>query len=530
MTNTSTKENNIIDTRSVAVEDEPYKELEQTQPNENIKFIELENISKNKYNRKQLADTTENHETEENLPNINDYDIEEIELDETLSALANAEIMSKHYQVPNIIIKSLFNLNFNKKKPFTNRYGNFGKSNSNEDDVSNFLLALEKQIVEFVLKSEQDSLKLSPMNSYYRLLSHQLADYYHLGHILSSMVLYKINTSLINADDETKRHAEFDESGNIKPLDFKSLKFDPKEKLNRIKLSEIYERHKDFFEKYRDSLVNEFENLNLINSTPIIPYPDSFYPNSNLQSQLSTGNHRDINGRDSDFDDSEDDAEIIVGDDSSVSQNETDSNSKQRNRRRSKGYVHREYNNQYYYQPYGCYGGPPGSHLTQQPIYPNVVPMPGVIPVASPPLGSPAVSAPYYYYPVMPAVNTDNSREETSENAASCENTEDGSPVTPSTQSPGSPVGPQILNQATYSPVVPMPSLSGIPQVLPNGLGINPRGVYSYQYYPVPGPPGSAPLPMMYYDNNNGYSNRGGKRYNRRGRHGRHGDKFVETS
>lgn len=538
MTTNSKKEHNLINTYSVTVEkDETKEKREQERPEKDIGSVEIKDSSMNNLNGKKAADTAETSENEEIHLDINNYDIEEIELDETLSALENAEILAKHYQVPNIIIKSLFNLNFNKKKPFTNRYGSGNlKGDLIEDDVGKFLLALEKQIIEFVLKSEQDSLKLNPMNSYYRLLSHQLADYYHMGHILSndgtSMVLYKINTSLINADDETKKHAKFDQSGNIKPLDFRSLKFDPKEKLNRIKLAEIYELHKGFFEKYKDSLVNEFEGLHFVNSPPIISYPDSFHSNPNIQPLISAGNYRNADGRGSVFDDSEDDAEVVVGGENPSGQSESDNSTKQKNERRGKGFGRRAYSNQYYYQPYGYYSGPaPATHVPQQSMYPNVVPMPGVIPVTSPPIGSPTIPAPYYYYPIIPAASTDDTNDEKIENG---ENPDNASPATPSTQSSGSPVGPQIINPATYSPiasVLPIPNVSGIPPVAPNGQsGVNPRGMYSYQYYPVPGPPGSAPMPMMYYDTNSAYSNRGGKRYNRRGRNGRHGDKYVETS
>lgn len=146
-----------------------------------------------------------------------------------------------HYAVPEILIKSLFDLNTRNRSD-----GSLTRSNDRE-----FILNLEAEIIEFIMKPNVDSWKLTPLNSYYRLLTHKLAEYYNLGHILSndgySMVLFKINTSLINADDETKKKAKFDQEGNIRPLDFRNLKFDPKEKLNRVKLAELYRNYKDRF-------------------------------------------------------------------------------------------------------------------------------------------------------------------------------------------------------------------------------------------------------------------------------------------
>ncbi|KAF6010432.1 hypothetical protein HII13_003207 [Brettanomyces bruxellensis] len=149
--------------------------------------------------------------------------------------------ISSGYKVPEILVKSLFDMNSR------NRTSD-GRIRSSD---RMFVLNLESEIVDFIVKPNVDSWKLTPLNSYYRLLTHKLAEYYNLGHILSndgySMVLFKINTSLVNADDEIKRTAKFDEDGNIKPLDFRNLKFDPMEKLNRVKLSQIYGAYKEKF-------------------------------------------------------------------------------------------------------------------------------------------------------------------------------------------------------------------------------------------------------------------------------------------
>lgn len=57
-----------------------------------------------------------------------------------------------------------------------------------------FALRLEHDITCF-LDSTHDSIELKPMNSYYRLLSHQVSDYYQLGHIVSpngaTVILFK---------------------------------------------------------------------------------------------------------------------------------------------------------------------------------------------------------------------------------------------------------------------------------------------------------------------------------------------------
>lgn len=208
----------------------------------------------------------------------------EIPLDSGTTDLQNVEILSKHYQIPNILIKSLFDLNNKRKTQLLNGFNSAGSTTANSGtpgDVCKFILELEAEIIEFIVKPSVDSWKMKPLNSYYRLLSHQLADYYHLGHILSndgsSMVLFKINTSLINADDETKKNAKFDQSGNIRPLDFRNLKFDPQEKLNRIKLADLYNAYKDTFYKgdYKSNtntntdndgqagITNEFSNLRM---------------------------------------------------------------------------------------------------------------------------------------------------------------------------------------------------------------------------------------------------------------------------
>lgn len=47
-----------------------------------------------------------------------------------------------------------------------------------------FIIDLENSIVSFI-ESNAESYELRPMNSYYRLLSHQIADYHHLKHALA---------------------------------------------------------------------------------------------------------------------------------------------------------------------------------------------------------------------------------------------------------------------------------------------------------------------------------------------------------
>ncbi|KAG7749050.1 hypothetical protein KL912_002112 [Ogataea haglerorum] len=145
--------------------------------------------------------------------------------------------LSDAYDVPEILVRSLFNMN--------------GRNNQSNLNDRKFIINLESEIIEFIVKPNVDSWKMTPLNSYYRLLTHKLAEYYNLGHILSndgySMVLFKINTSLVNADDETKKSAAFDDEGNIKPLDFRNIKFDPMEKLDRIRVSEIFENYKSHF-------------------------------------------------------------------------------------------------------------------------------------------------------------------------------------------------------------------------------------------------------------------------------------------
>lgn len=87
-----------------------------------------------------------------------------------------------------------------------------------------FILRFEMEIISFINSTEVDSWKLNPLNSYFRLLTHQVAEYYQLGHILLkdgvSMVIFKNNTSAINgAHGETPR--------------------DHREKLNRRRLGDI---------------------------------------------------------------------------------------------------------------------------------------------------------------------------------------------------------------------------------------------------------------------------------------------------
>lgn len=189
-----------------------------------------------------------------------------IKLDESLSGLENIGILAEHYKIPSILIKSLLGLNDKKAKKYLNSNvnNNLGSSGMGKDNVSKFILDLETELIDFIVTPSMDSWKLNPLNSYYRLLSHQLADYYHLGHILSndgsSMVIFKVNTSLVNADDETKKNAIFDQSGNIKPLSFKDLEFDANEKLNRIKLLDLYNAYMEFFTNKYIQVQNERQN------------------------------------------------------------------------------------------------------------------------------------------------------------------------------------------------------------------------------------------------------------------------------
>lgn len=423
-------------------------------------------------------------------------DIEKIELDNTLSALVNADKLADEYQVPNIIIKSLFNLNFNKKKPYQN-YGvvsGHGTIKDEEDDVSKFLLKLETQIFEFVLKSEQDSMKLSPMNSYYRLLSHQLAEYYRLGHILSndgtSMVFYKINTSLINADDETKKHAKFDQSGNIKPLDFKDLKFDPREKLNRVKLAEIYKEYHEFFDNHQDSLVNDFDNLQLRPNPMMVP--DYYHYNLRMkQRPRNSSFHNEENDED---DDDESEAQIIINEAESEESQQQSRKVKQKGTRMVYGS-----NENYVYQPYGYYDG----QQVQQKIYPGAVPM---IALPGAQIGAPT---PYYYYPTMlPDYNRDHIPPNPVDTARDGIRSMPNQGIDAGLHSPGSSQRPGEMDMR--------------------------NAAYTYQYYPIPGPPGPPGhmgIPYVYYGNGGGYYNRGGKRYgNRRGKGTRNGDGSVETS
>ncbi|GME84758.1 unnamed protein product [Ambrosiozyma monospora] len=179
-----------------------------------------------------------------------------------LSITEIIKLLSSHYSIPEILIKSLFNLN-GRSNNFTQMQqipGGQQQQQTVSDDKC-FIENLESEIIEFIVKPNVDSWKLTPLNSYYRLLTHKVSEYYNLGHILSndgySMVLYKINTSLVNADDETKKTAKFDEDGNIKPLDFRNLKFDPAEKLNRIRLSELYSYYGEMFKAKVDESLSK---------------------------------------------------------------------------------------------------------------------------------------------------------------------------------------------------------------------------------------------------------------------------------
>lgn len=79
-------------------------------------------------------------------------------------------------------------------------------SSSNLDDVlfgaltdsknRMFVLRLEQTILRFLHTVQQQSIELDPMNSFYRLLAHKLADYYNIGHTSNlegtSVVVYKL--------------------------------------------------------------------------------------------------------------------------------------------------------------------------------------------------------------------------------------------------------------------------------------------------------------------------------------------------
>lgn len=65
-----------------------------------------------------------------------------------------------------------------------------------------FVIDMESSVLNFI-DSSQNSLELRPMNSYYRLLSHQIAEYHHLRHVIarnneSCVILFKV--------EETQKH------------------------------------------------------------------------------------------------------------------------------------------------------------------------------------------------------------------------------------------------------------------------------------------------------------------------------------
>lgn len=168
------------------------------------------------------------------MPETKDADAG-FEVDDNWSSTELIQRISQRYNVPEILVKALLEMNRN--------------STSHENNDRSFILNLEEEIISFIKAPNVDSWKMVPLNSYYRLLTHKISEYYQLGHILSndgfSMVLYKKNTSLINADENTKRNAKIDQSGKVKPLKFDDLSFDPQEKLSRISLKVIYERFHD---------------------------------------------------------------------------------------------------------------------------------------------------------------------------------------------------------------------------------------------------------------------------------------------
>ncbi|KAA8916941.1 hypothetical protein TRICI_000908 [Trichomonascus ciferrii] len=59
-----------------------------------------------------------------------------------------------------------------------------------------FVLRLEQTILRFLHTVQEQSIELDPMNSFYRLLAHRLADYYDIGHTSNlegtSVVVYKL--------------------------------------------------------------------------------------------------------------------------------------------------------------------------------------------------------------------------------------------------------------------------------------------------------------------------------------------------
>lgn len=164
------------------------------------------------------------------MPETKDLDIH-FEIDENSSWLELIKKISVHFNVPEILVKALLEMNRN--------------STPHDNNDRTFILDLEEEIINFIRLPNVDSWKMVPLNSYYRLLTHKISEYYQLGHILSndgfSMVLFKKNTSLINADESTKRNAKIDQRGKVLPLNFEDLNFDPEEKLDRISLKAIYE-------------------------------------------------------------------------------------------------------------------------------------------------------------------------------------------------------------------------------------------------------------------------------------------------
>lgn len=70
----------------------------------------------------------------------------------------------------------------------------FGALNDSKNRM--FVLRLEQTILRFLHTVQQQSIELDPMNSFYRLLAHKLADYYDIGHTSNlegtSVVVYKL--------------------------------------------------------------------------------------------------------------------------------------------------------------------------------------------------------------------------------------------------------------------------------------------------------------------------------------------------
>ncbi|ONH75221.1 RNA-binding suppressor of PAS kinase protein 1 [Pichia kudriavzevii] len=417
----------------------------------------------------------EQNETEGDVYSVNS-ELVEIALDENLTDLENVEVLSSHYQIPNILIKSLFDLNHKKGKPYMNPAKMKNKiENVEEENTSKFILNLESEIIKFIIRPSIDSWKMNPLNSYYRLLAHQLAEYYHLGHILSndgsSMVLFKINTSLINADDETKKNAKFDQAGNIKPLDFRNIKFDPKEKLDRVKLEDVYNTYSEFFKKHRNDYVHDNKDMiNAFKKLRIMP--------------------RNVSSYNPTYDPY---AQQLVSED-------------QKHYSNGYNYNKKHYNNfnryQYAYYPQNGMYPPPGTPY-------------GYLPISSPPsIGSPSTSAPYYYVPVIPpptnAVDESATVEPRVEHEKLQSPSADGQKTANGSDDAERKEQKETHAEGATAPSTPVPI--GVSPIIPSAAFSPNAPMYQYAYPAPPPPPPSGssgqfyPIPpgqppFMYYVN-----------------------------